>query len=94
MRNQYFSTIDRYGLRLQTRIVSEYQIRKAKVITRILLGCQAQSTLTRHQLARCVAIMPNEDWQTVAFQAGVPVADIPAKAAVLAMLRGRVIHVL
>jgi hypothetical protein len=38
--------------------------------------------------------MPNEDWQTVAFQAGVPVADIPAKAAVLAMLRGRVIHVL
>jgi len=70
-----------------------YQIKKARVIAAFLLGCQAQSTLTRHQLAKCVAMMPERDWQTVAFTAGVPVADIPAKAAVLALLRGREIHV-
>ena len=72
--------------------MTEYQIRKARVIAAFLLGCQAQSTLTRYQLARCVAILSDEQWRTVAFTAGVPVADIPAKAAVLALLRGGEIH--
>jgi hypothetical protein len=72
--------------------VNEYQIRKAKVIVAFLLGCQQNSTLSRHQLAQVVAIMDAEQWQKVAFTAGVPVADIEAKTAVLALLRGRAIH--
>lgn len=68
-----------------------YQIRKARVIVAFLLGCQ--SSLTRHQLARAVAIMDFDQWRTVAFGAGVPVVDLDAKVAVLALLRGRTIHV-
>jgi hypothetical protein len=64
-----------------------YQCRKARVITAHLLAAQAQSSLTRHQLARCVALMNFAQWQTVAFSAGVPVADLDCKAAVLGMLR-------
>jgi len=71
---------------------NEYQIRKAKVIAAFLLGCQQNSTLSRHQLAQVVAIMDAAEWQKVAFTAGVPVADIEAKAAVLALLRNRDIH--
>jgi hypothetical protein len=72
--------------------INEYQLRKARVIVAFLVGCQQNSTLTRHQLAQVVAIMDAEQWQKVAFSAGVPVADIKAKAAVLALLRNREIH--
>ena len=72
--------------------INEYQLRKAKVIVAFLLDCQQNSTLSRHQLAQVVAIMDADQWQKVAFTAGVPVADIGAKAAVLALLRGRAIH--
>ena len=69
-----------------------YQLRKARTIARVLLSCQAMSTLTRHQLACCVALIDFAEWQTVAFQAGVPVADLDCKAAVLAMLRKTAPH--
>ena len=72
--------------------MNPYQLRKARAIARFLLSCQAQSSLTRHQLSRCVALMNFSDWQTVAFQAGVPVADLDCKAAVLAMLRKTAPH--
>ncbi len=72
--------------------MNAYQRRKARVIARHLLAAQAKSSLTRHQLARCVAIMSAREWQTVAFAAGVAVADLEAKAAVLAMLRTNAPH--
>lgn len=66
-----------------------YQIRKAREIVALLLKAQGNSTLTRHMLSRCVAIMSDEEWRAVAFCAGVPVADIECRMAVLAILRGK-----
>lgn len=67
-----------------------YQLRKAKTILTFLLSCK--TSLTRHQTAQAIALMSFDEWRTLAFSAGVPLADIEAKAAVLAMLRGRTIH--
>jgi hypothetical protein len=69
-----------------------YQIRKAKQIANYLLARREESTLTRLELARVIAIMNHDEWRTVVFAAGVPVADLSCKAAVLALLRGRSIH--
>jgi hypothetical protein len=69
-----------------------YQRRKARSIVALLLSAQAQSTLTRHQLARSIAIMSADEWRAVAFTAGVAVADLECKAAVLAMLRESAPH--
>ena len=71
---------------------NSYQLKKAKQIVSTLLTCQGQSTLSRRQLAQVVAMMSNEEWRTVTMTAGVPVADLDAKAAVLALLRGKTIH--
>ena len=65
-----------------------YQVRKAKQIANFLLECREQSTLGRLELAKVVAIMDANQWRTVSFAAGVPVADLLCKAAVLALLRG------
>lgn len=73
--------------------MNQYQKAKARKIVALLMQAQEDSTLNRHQLAKCVALMPSRDWQTVCFTAGVPVADLDAKAAVLALLRGQVPHV-
>ena len=69
-----------------------YQIAKAKKIAAFLLECRDMSTLGRMELAKVVAIMNADEWRTVVFAAGVPVADLSCKAAVLALLRGRSIH--
>ena len=71
---------------------TSYQVRKARAIVALLLTCQAQSTLTRFQLAKVVSLMSQEDWRLVCFTAGVPVADIPAKAVVLRTLRAKALH--
>lgn len=68
--------------------MNEYQKAKARKIVALLTSLQAQ--VNGHELAKCVAIMSHDEWRTVCFTAGVPVADLEAKAAVLAMLRGRV----
>lgn len=70
---------------------NRYQIAKAKRIIRHLVAC-ADATMeatSTFMLARCVAMMSHEEWRTVSFAAGVPVADLDCKAVVLAMLRGR-----
>ncbi len=69
-----------------------YQLAKAKKIVAFLIECQGQSTLTRTELAKVVSLMSRDIWRTVSLQAGVPVAELPAKAAVLAMLRGKTIR--
>ena len=70
--------------------LNAYQLRKARVIVAYLASLDVSHT--RHQLAQCVALMTFDQWRTVAFSAGVPVVDLDAKAAVLALLRGRTIH--
>ena len=72
--------------------INAYQLRKAKQIAAFLLECRDQSTLGRLECAKVVAIMTSDQWRTVTMAAGVPVADLDAKAAVLALLRGRAIH--
>lgn len=67
-----------------------YQMAKAKKIAANLASLE--TSLTRHQLARAISVMTFDQWRTVAFGAGVPVADIQCKAVVLAILRGRAIH--
>ena len=67
-----------------------YQLRKARTIVAYLASLDVSHT--RHQLAQCVALMTFDQWRTVAFSAGVPVVDLDAKAAVLALLRGRDLH--
>jgi len=71
--------------------MTHYQTRKAKVIAAFLTALPC--SLTRHELAKCVSVMSDEQWRTVALTAGVPVADLPAKQAVLRLLRSRAVHV-
>lgn len=72
--------------------MNSYQKGKARKIVKLLLECAGKSGVTRFQLAKMVSIMSESNWRTVAFTAGVPVADIPAKRIVLADLRNRSIH--
>jgi hypothetical protein len=72
--------------------MNAYQLRKAKAIVDLLTCARENSSLTRHQLAKAVSIMSADQWRTVCFTAGVPVADIECKAAVLSILQGKEIH--
>ncbi len=74
--------------------MNSYQIRKARVIVNLLCSAQAESSLSRAELVKVVTMMSSEQWRTVCFAAGVAVADLPAKAAVLDTLRCRVPHVI
>ncbi len=71
---------------------SDYQIKKAKQILNLLLDCNQVTAMSRNQLARAISIMNADQWRTVAFTAGVPVADLPAKGVVIQLLRERAIH--
>ena len=66
---------------------SPYQRRKAKSIVKLLMTVLEQSSLTRREMAKCISIMSEDEWRTVAFASGVAVADLPAKLEVLNMLR-------
>lgn len=66
-----------------------YQKAKANKIVKLLLSCAEQTGVSRFQLAKMVSIMSESNWRTVAFTAGVPVADLPAKRIVLGELRGK-----
>ena len=69
---------------------SPYQRRKAKAIVKLLMTVLEQSSLTRRELAKCISVMSEEEWRTVAFASGVAVADLPAKMEVLNILRAKV----
>jgi hypothetical protein len=66
--------------------MNNYQRSKAKRIVAALLSAREASSLSLMQLRRTVAHMSPEQWQAVAFVAGVPVADLAAKRAVLELL--------
>lgn len=74
--------------------MTSYQTRKAKAIARTLEECRKVSTLTPTELARVVAHMSADQWRTVCFASGVAVADIPAKAEALRLLRSKGVHVI
>jgi len=69
--------------------MNDYQRRKARVIVNVLTAAQAQSSLSRFELAKAISHMSADQWRTICFSAGVPVADLPAKEAVLEMVRAR-----
>ena len=75
--------------------MSAYQLSKARKIARHLIEVAAKTKqeTTRAELARIAARLSNDEWRTVAFSAGVAVADLPAKSAVLDILRKRAPHV-
>lgn len=85
-------TLARFTFIAHNGFMNGYQKAKAKKIVKLLLSCAEQSGVSRFQLAKMVSIMSQSQWRTVAFTAGVPVADIPAKRIVLAELRNRSIH--
>jgi hypothetical protein len=73
-----------------TMEVNGYQRAKAVKIADYLTTTREYTTLTPHQLCRCVALLNMDQWRAVAFAAGCPVADLEAKAEVLRILRERV----
>ena len=72
-----------------------YQNSKALTIANFLRDSadRTMEATTPHTLARCVALMTHDEWRSVSFAAGVPVADLQCKAAVLGLLRARAPHV-
>lgn len=65
-----------------------YQKAKAKKIAGVLVRAAAASTIAMSQLPELAARMTADQWRTVSFQAGVPVADRSAKVLVIALLLG------
>jgi hypothetical protein len=64
---------------------NRYQHDKARAIVNMLLA--QHTTLSRHQICQAVAMMNSDQWRTICFAAGQPVADIECKALVLMKLR-------
>jgi hypothetical protein len=73
-----------------TMEVNGYQRAKAVKIADYLTTTREYTTLTPHQLCRCVALLNMDQWRAVAFAAGQPLADLDCKAEVLRILRERV----
>jgi hypothetical protein len=71
--------------------MNRYQISKARKIAAFVTACAAKTkrATTAHELCKLVALMDADQWRTLAFQAGVAVADLDCKAATLAILRKR-----
>lgn len=75
-------------------MINAYQLSKAKEIVKLLMRTYENTSLSRHQMAQCVALMSHDEWRTVCFAADQPVADLDAKAAVLALLRNQAPHII
>ncbi len=68
---------------------NSYQKAKAKKIAAYLLMFAASTeVVTMSELPELAARMSHSQWVTVSLQAGVPVADAPAKAYTVALLMG------
>lgn len=72
--------------------MNSYQLSKARKISASLLASREQLGLTNHKLAQLVALADADTWRKLSFAAGVAVADLACKAAVIGMLRKRGIH--
>lgn len=68
---------------------NSYQRAKAKKIAAVLvMAAAASSAISMSELPELAARMSHREWVTVSLQAGVPVADAPAKAYTVALLMG------
>lgn len=65
-----------------------YQKRKAKLIAGTLVLAAVANDTPFTKLADLAARMSEAQWRTVSFQAGVAVADKPARVLCVAMLMG------
>lgn len=66
--------------------MNPYQRRKAKAIAGVLILAAAASDTPMSQLPGLVARMSDDQWRTVSFQAGVPVADRAARIYTIGLL--------
>ena len=67
--------------------MNRYQMRKAKLIAATMVLAAAQSeNVPMTQLALLASRMDEAQWRGVSFQAGVAVADAPARILVVALL--------
>lgn len=66
--------------------MNPYQKRKAKAIAGVLILAAAASDTPMSQLPILVSRMSEDQWRTVSFQAGVPIADHAARVLTIALL--------
>lgn len=68
--------------------MNSYQKSKAKRIAAVLLLAAAQSSISISELPALAARMSHKQWVSVSLQAGVPVAEQPARIFTIALLQG------
>ena len=75
---------------------NSYQLRKARRIAAFLRDCadKTMEATSPWMLSQMTALLTDEEWRTVCLSAGVAVADLDCKAAVLAILRGKAPHLI
>lgn len=66
--------------------MNPYQRRKAKAIAGVLILAAAASDTPMSQLPLLTSRMSEDQWRTVSFQAGVPVADHAARIYTIGLL--------
>lgn len=67
--------------------MNSYQKSKAKRIAAVLLLAAAQSSISISELPALAARMSHEQWVSVSLQAGVAVAEMPARIFTIALLQ-------
>lgn len=77
-------------------MINRYQLAKARRIAAFLRDCadKTMEATSPWMLSQMTALLTDEEWRTVCLAAGVAVADLEAKAAVLAILRGKAPHLI
>lgn len=66
--------------------MNSYQKRKAKAIAGVLIMAAAASDIPMSQLSVLASKMSEDQWRTVSFQAGMPVADRAARIYTIGLL--------
>jgi hypothetical protein len=68
--------------------MNSYQSHKARQIAATLILAAGASDVPMIQLAQLASMFDEDQWRTVSFEAGVPVADTEARVMVVAILGG------
>lgn len=67
--------------------MNSYQKAKAKRIAAVLVLAAASSSISLSELPALTASMTHKQWVSVSLQAGVPVAEQPARIMTIALLQ-------
>lgn len=67
--------------------MNSYQKAKAKRIAAVLVLAAASSSISLSELPALAASMTHKQWVSVSLQAGVPVAEQPARIMTIALLQ-------